>query len=156
MIDEYQTKVQSLSLAKALATAAYGESVAAYRYRTLLDRVTDEKLRSAFREMADEEQGHHGRVQELQQNLFPNSDFVLTPADKELVIVGPRLLEVNPDVPLSDTLAMMIQSERQTGRFYAARGKIADDPELKAFMMEMADECFDHAKLLGTLSPAAS
>lgn len=153
MSDEYQANVQSLSLAKALAIAAYGESVAAFRYRTILDRVTDESLSATFLEMAREEQGHHARLQKLQRELFPGSDFVLTPEDKELVIVGPRLLDVTEDFPLSQTVEMMARSERLTGRFYTVLAKATATPHVKSFLQEMADECFDHAKLLNGLKP---
>lgn len=153
MSDEYRANVQKLSLAKALAIAAYGESVAAFRYRTILDRVTDESLSATFLEMAGEEQGHHARLQKLQRKLFPGSDFVLTPEDKGFVIVGPRLVEVTEDAPLSQTIEMMTRSERLTGRFYAVLAKATAVPDLESFFLEMADECFDHAKLLSGLKP---
>ncbi len=153
MSDEYQAKVQSLSLAKSLAIAAYGESVAAFRYRTIVDRVTDELLSATFLEMAREEQGHHARLQALQRKLFPGGDFVLTPDDKDLVIVGPRLLEVTEDTPVSQVVEIMTRSERRTGGFYAVLAKGTAAADLKSFFQEMADECFDHAKLLGSLTP---
>ena len=88
--------MRSLSPAKALAVAAYWESVAAYRYRTLAEKATTEAQRKFFVDMANEEQSHHTRMQDLLKEHFPGADFVLTPEDKELIIVGPRMLEV-PD-----------------------------------------------------------
>ena len=81
--DDYRDKIRMLTPAKALAIAAYGESVAAYRYRTLSDKAPTTIYRDAFTEMATEEQGHHADVQKLLDENFPDSDFVLSPDDKD-------------------------------------------------------------------------
>lgn len=143
--------VRNLVPAKALAIAAYGESVAAYRYRTLVDKTTDERLKSIFQEMSDEEQGHHRQVQELTKQHFPGSDFVLTSSDKAMVIDGPRLLDVNDQASFDEALALIYESELLTGRFYHALREATDLDELKPLFQEMGDECFQHAKQLNQL-----
>lgn len=140
-----------MSLAKALTVAAYGESVASYRYRTLAEKVDNPAHRQTFTEMADEEQEHHTAVLELIKRHFPGSDFVLTPADKEAVIVGPRMLEPTEQGSLLEVVAKIQESERLTGRFYAALSESASVPELRPIFKEMADECFDHAQRLNAI-----
>jgi rubrerythrin len=153
MSNDYQAKVGTLSMEKALAVAAYGESVAAYRYRTLSEKTLAEPHRELFIEMADEEQGHHTRVQAVIKQHFAGSDFVLTPEDKQLVIVGPRMLEVTDAGSLERALEMIRASEGLTGRFYAALHDVTTRTELKPLLEEMADECFDHAKRLADIRP---
>ncbi|MFQ5414219.1 MAG: ferritin family protein [Phycisphaerae bacterium] len=151
MHDDFEAKVRSLSLPKALALASYGESVAAYRYRTLVEKTDAANRRNIFRDMADEEQGHHAAVLGLIRKHCPGSDFVLSPDDKALVIVGPRTLDLSDPASVDRAMELIWGSERQTGRFYAIFRDITDDAELKAWFKTMADECFEHAALLRNL-----
>jgi len=141
-----------MSLAKALTVAAYGESVASYRYRTLAEKVTSETHRRVFTEMADEEQGHYTTVLELMKHHFPGSDFILTPADKDMVIVGPRMLEPTEQGSIRVVLEQIQESERLTGRFYAALAETSAMLELRPMFQEMADECFEHAERLNAMA----
>jgi len=140
-----------MSLAKSLTIAAYGESVASYRYRTLAEKTRNENHRRVFTEMADEEQEHHTHVQSLLKKHFPDENFVLTPADKESVIVGPRNLDPAEHGSTTAVLKTIQESERLTGRFYAALAEAASLTELRSIFKEMADECFDHAERLNQL-----
>ena len=150
--DDYEARVRSLLPAKALAVAAYGESVAAYRYLTLSQKTASASLRQVFLETAAEERVHHAQVQDLQRRHFPESDFVLSSDDKELIIVGPRLLEVTDCPSVRRALDLIIKSERLTGRFYATLYETVSDANLKALVKEMAEECFRHARRLEGLS----
>ena len=147
MPDAYALKVRSLLPAKALAIAAYGESVATYRYRTLSAKTSSPSIRDEFIKMAAEEQGHHAAMQQLIDEHFPG-DFVLTPEDKALIIVGPRLLDAHDDAALAKLMPLIIESERLTGRFYHAVHDSIPRDDLKSFFKEMAAECFDHAERL--------
>jgi len=149
--EEYSAKVRSLTPPKALVIGMYGESVASYRYRTLAEKVPSEHRRSVFMEMADEERGHHEALSKILQERFPGSDFVLTPQDKALVIVGPRMIEVTDAASANVALDMIYESERLTGNFYRALHECTPFAELKPFLQEMADECFEHAQRLTEL-----
>lgn len=151
--EDYEAKVRELSTEKALTLGAYGESVAAYRYRTLCEQATSAAHAQIFTEMADEEKGHHLLIQSLLKKHFPGSDFVLTPEDKELVIVGSRMLDVSDRASFERALELIAASERLTGGFYAALHKITDHTELKPVLKEMAEECLDHAKRLAEIPP---
>jgi len=140
------TTIRGLSIEKALAVAAYGESVAAYRYRTLAEKASTQARRLLFEEMADEEQGHHVQIQELLRREFPGSDFVLTAADKELICVGPRMVEVTDRKSFEQALEFIYETERLTGRFYAALYEVTTRKDLRPLLKEMADECFEHAE----------
>lgn len=153
MSEEYKERVRALTPAKALAIGAYGESVASYRYRTLAEKTADPKLRDVFLEMADEEHCHHNQVLAILKEYFPGSDFVLSPADKELVTVGSRMIEVGDEASNSIALNLMYESERLTGKYYSAIHDVINEPALKPFLKEMADECFEHASRLQELSP---
>lgn len=146
MATEYEDKVRALSPSKALAVAAYGESVAAYRYRTLADKTSSEQRRALFSKIADEEQHHHTLVQDELKRQFPGSDFVLTPEDKELVIVGPRMIDVTDQASLKQAFELMYQSERLTGKFYATLHETTTVEALKPLLRDMANECLGHAE----------
>jgi len=135
-----------MSPAKALAVLGYGESVAAYRYRTLADRAPNPALRARLEEMADEEQGHHRRIADLMAREFPGSDYVLSAADKALVTVGARQLALTGPDFFAEALRTISESEQQTGRFYAHLADCPPHPDLIPMLKEMARECFDHAR----------
>lgn len=146
--DDFAVRVRAISPAKALTIAGYGESVASYRYRTLAERASNEASRRVFLEMADEEQGHHLLVQRVLATEYPDSDFVLSPEDKELVIVGPRIFELGSPESFSLALEMIYDSERCTGRFYEALAQLPAFSSLSTQLAAMAVECFDHAERL--------
>lgn len=148
MSADHKARIQALSTEKALAVAAYGEAVAAYRYRTLCEKATSETQRKLFEEMAGEELGHHQRLQAVMKKLFPGSDFVLSPEDKELVTVGPRMIDVHDRESFGRAMDLIHASELQTGHFYACLFETTDRDELRAMLKEMADECFEHADRL--------
>lgn len=153
MTPDYDSRVRALSPEKALALAAYGESVAAYRYRTLCERTPSKPHRKLFTEMADEEQSHHLRLQDLLKANFPGSDFVLSAGDKELVTVGPRMIEVTDRPSFERAMKLIRESEILTGRFYACLHDAIDLPDMKPFLKEMAEECFEHAARLDRIPP---
>ena len=138
--------MRTLAPAKALTVCAYGESVAAYRYRSLAEKAPDDEARRAFIEVAEEEAQHHAGVQALLGRYFPRSDYVLSKEDKALVIVGPRTFEVGSERDLQQALVQIQASELQTGRFYAAFATVTEQQELRPFLREMARECFRHAE----------
>lgn len=142
-----------MSIEKALAIASYGESVAAFRYRTLAERAPTPKHEAVFNEMAEEEQGHHQVIAELSEREFAGSEFVLTPEDKGLVIAGPRLLDVSDAAAYERSMRHIYDSERRTGSFYKALHDAAPRPDLKPLLKEMADECFEHAERLKQIPP---
>jgi len=152
-MDEYREKVRQLSMEKALAVAAYGESVAAYRYRTLAEKTASEVHKALFAEMADEEQAHHIQVQECARRHLTSTDFVLSKADKDLIIVGSRMLDLSDRVSFEQALKVITESEWLTGRFYATLHEITTQDEVKPLLKAMADECQVHAKRLENIPP---
>lgn len=142
----------ALSPDKLLALGAYGETVAAYRYLVLSEQADDEADRRLFAEMADEEQGHKQRLQKVLAEHYPDADFVLTAEDKELVITGPRLLDVHREVSFAEALAMMLQTERKVAEFYARHGDSVAAPELQAIFRQLANESAEHHHKLQELA----
>ena len=151
MVADFESQVAAMSGAKALALASYGESVAAYRYQTLVEKTPFPETRAVFAEMAEEEQGHHQRVEKLIREHHPDSDFVLSPEDKELIIVGPRMLDLSSTESYARAIDMICASERMTGRLYATLHSICTEDSLRPFLKEMADECLEHAERLKSL-----
>ncbi|MCG8405088.1 MAG: ferritin family protein [Phycisphaerales bacterium] len=140
---------------KLLAIGAYGETVAAYRYLVLCEKAPNEDHRKEFADMADEEQDHKQRLQKLLTELYPDVDFVLTPEDKELVVTGPRLLEIRDEKSYAEVMKMVLQTERKTARFYANHGKYMPQKDLQALFKELAEEGAEHYQRLKTLARQA-
>lgn len=139
---------------KLLAIGAYGETVAAYRYLVLSEKAP-EPFRGEFADMADEEQDHKQRLQKLVESMYPGQDFVLTPEDKELVVTGPRLIEVRDDDDFQEVMRMVLHTERKTARFYANYGKFMPDASVRALFHELAEEGAEHYQRLKRLARQA-
>lgn len=139
---------------KLLAIGAYGETVAAYRYLVLAEKAP-QNFQKEFAAMADEEQDHKQRLQKLVADMYPGQDFVLTADDKELVVTGPRLLEVRDESEFQDAMKLVLQTERKTARFYANHAKYMPDNHIRALFHELAEEGAEHYQRLKTLARQA-
>jgi rubrerythrin len=117
---------------KALAIAAFGESVAAYRYIVLSEKARDGKLREHFETFSREERVQRERVQGLLQRLAPTAGYYLSQEDKLVVCVGPRLVDARDDARFDEAMKLVIASEKRSASFYAK------DPEVKALFAELA------------------
>jgi rubrerythrin len=127
---------------KALAIGSYGESVAAYRYLVFAEHAPTERHRRAFEAMADEEQ----------DELYPEADFVLSEQDKELVVVGPRLLQVRDPSSFAAALQMTLQTEQRTSGFYRRMSERIGHQRLQTVFRELADEGVEHYRRLRALA----
>jgi len=142
----------SLGPDKALAIGAYGESVAAYRYLVFAEHVHSKRHRDAFAAMADEEQEHKQRLQKLLARLYPESGFVLSDADKQMVVVGPRLPDIRDDCSFAEALETTLQTEQRTSAFYRQLSQSIDEPQLRSLFRELAEEGAEHYQRLGELA----
>ncbi|HUO07873.1 MAG TPA: ferritin family protein [Phycisphaerae bacterium] len=123
---------------KALAIAAFGESVAAYRYIILSEKARDARLRDSFERMAHTERQQRDRLQQILQRLAPTSGFFLSPEDKLAVCVGPRLVDARDDARFDEAMKLVIASEKRSASFYLRYVPYATDPEVKALFTELA------------------
>ncbi len=139
---------------KLLAIGAYGETVAAYRYLVLSEKAP-EPYRPEFADMADEEQDHKQRLQKLLAELYPDADFVLTPEDKELVVTGPRMIDVRDEASFAEAMHMVLKTERKTARFYANHGRYMPQEGVRALFKELAEEGAEHYQRLKALAQQA-
>jgi len=140
---------------KALAIAAYGESVAAYRYIILSEKSRDTNLRNSFEEMAAEERGHRDRLQEILQRVAPHASFYLSAEDKLAVCVGPRLVDARDDARFDEAMRLVIASEKRTASFYRLFARYAKDDGVKVLFEELAAEGLEHVQRLRQLFRAA-
>lgn len=144
--------VQSRSPDKLLAIGAYGETVAAYRYLILSEKAPTEDQRRAFAAMSDEEQDHKQRLQDLIANHYPHTDFVLTTEDKDLVVTGPRLLDIRDIAAYVDAMRMILETEQKTAGFYAQNGRHFPESRIRDLFHELAEEGADHFQRLCVLA----
>ncbi len=103
---------------KALAIAAYGEAVAAYRYIILGEKAHSHQLRISFQNMVQTEYNQRDTLQNLLNDLFPSACFYLTNQDKAMVCVGPRLLDARDDARFDEAMRLTIASEKRSISFY--------------------------------------
>ncbi len=153
MKEEFKARLSAMPDAKKLAIAIYGESVAAYRYGVLADKAETEGHRDLFRSMQKEEQGHRAALERLADELFPDDEFVLTTADKDLVIVGTRLPEVTDDESFRSLMRFLHDTEKRTGEFYGVLRELMPSDKLGAFLQQMALECVRHGDALLAIEP---
>ncbi|RJP35117.1 MAG: hypothetical protein C4547_09990 [Phycisphaerales bacterium] len=150
-MDDFDARIQLLSVGRALAILRHAESVAADRYRSLCERTDGPTLRTTFQELADLKEGNLQRVEKCLHDRYPGSDFVLTAEERELVTVGTLLPERSGPDALDEAIRILHQSELRTGRFCASLREHTPDPSLKPLFNTMADECADHAGTLAGL-----
>jgi rubrerythrin len=136
---------------KALAIGSYGETVAAYRYLVFAERARSRAQRDAFAAMADEEQDHKQRLLRLLARHYPGSAFVLSDDDKNMVVVGPRLVDVRDDDAFARALRMTLQSEQRTAAFYDRLSQCTNQNELRDLFQELAEEGVEHFQRLREL-----
>ncbi len=148
---------------QALAIGIYGETVAAYRYTVLAERVPGEADRKTFIAIAEEEQGHKQRLQDLLDRHYPDSAFYMADEDKALILTGPRLIDVRDLEDYREVMQVTLDTELRTAQFYQAMSKRVAKPEVRALFEELAEEGFDHHRRLeelardrGFLPPASS
>lgn len=141
--------------AKKIALAIYGESVAAYRYSILAEKSTSAEHRRVFEDMKAEELGHQTALERLAASSFPDGNFVLSAADKELIIAGTRMLDVTTPAAFRRAMQFLHDTELRTGRFYDALHELMPAGELGVFLKEMAAECYEHGASLLRIDPPA-
>lgn len=127
-----------------LAIGIYGETVAAYRYTVLAEKIPGEEDRKLFATIAEEELTHKQRLQDLLTKLYPGSDFYLTDADKALVVTGPRLIDVRNEPDYRKVMQMALDTERRVAQFYQAMSERARSTEVRDTFHELAIEGFQH------------
>jgi len=136
---------------KALAIAAFGESVAAYRYIVLSEKARDAKLRASFEGMARDEREQRDRIQKLLEKLAPSAGYFLSQEDKLAVCVGPRLVDARDDARFDEAMKLVIASEKRCASFYARFAAFARDQEVKTLFTELATAGIGHVQRLRAL-----
>ncbi|GMV98493.1 MAG: hypothetical protein AMXMBFR83_28430 [Phycisphaerae bacterium] len=131
-----------------LAIGIYGETVAAYRYTVLSEKVPKPEDQRAFARIADEEQTHKQLLQALYEKYFPGSAFALSDEDKALVLTGPRLINVRDIEDYREVVRITIETELRTAQFYEAMRHRAKNPELRQVFGNLAEEGFVHHQQL--------
>lgn len=140
---------------KALTIGAYGETVAAYRYLVLSEKAQSHEARNEFAAMADEEQDHKQRLQRLLAQMFPDADFFLTPEEKDLVVVGPRLLDVRDEADFARAMRYILGTEQRTAHFYRKLSEFISQDDLRRLFSELAEEGVEHYHRLRALARVA-
>ncbi|MEE8171140.1 MAG: ferritin family protein, partial [Phycisphaerae bacterium] len=122
------------------------------RYTVLAERAFTEQERNEFAAMADEEQEHKQRLQKLLADRYPNADFYLLPEEKDMVVDGPRLLDVRDEASFAEAMEFILNSERRTSSFYRKLSDRISQDDLRALFRELADEGVEHYQRLKTLA----
>jgi rubrerythrin len=127
-----------------LSIGIYGETVAAYRYTVLSEKLPAEEDRQVFAAIAEEELEHKQRLQDLLDRLYPGSDFYLSDADKSLVVTGPRLIDVRNEPDYRKVMQMALETERRVAQFYQSMSKQARNADVRGTFEDLAVEGFQH------------
>lgn len=135
-----------------LAIGIYGESVAAYRYTVLSERVPDLQDRRMFKDIAEEELGHKARLEALARKHYPDRSFYISDEDKALVLTGPRLIEVRDLEDYREVMQIALDTEIRVSQFYEEMSRRVPHPEIKAVFQELAAEGFEHHQKLHDLA----
>jgi len=135
-----------------LAIAIYGETVAAYRYMVLSEKLPNEEDRKMFAAISDEEQTHKQQLQTLADKHYPDSSFFISDADKALVVAGPRLIDVRDIQDYRSVMGMALETEWLVARFYQAMSTRARTSEIRDTFTTLGNESFTHYRRLQKLA----
>ncbi len=131
-----------------LAIGIYGESVAAYRYTVLSERVPNLEDRKMFADIAEEELEHKARLEALARTHFPGRSFALSDEDKALVLTGPRLIEVRDLEDYRDVMQIALNTELRVSQFYQEMSSRVTIDAVREVFSELAEEGFEHHQKL--------
>lgn len=137
-------ELPEMSEDRILSIGIYGESVAAYRYTVLSEKLPGDEDRRLFATIADEELTHKQRLQDLLDRFYAGSAFYLSDEDKALVCSGPRLIDVRNEPDYRKVMQMALDTERRVAQFYQAMEARARTPEVRTTFHELAMEGFQH------------
>ncbi len=140
---------------KALAIAAYGEAVAAYRYIVLAEKARDENLRRSFQNMAQQENSQRDRLRDLLERLFPDVCFFLAAEDKRLVCVGPRLVDARNNERFDEAMKLIIASEKRAISFYSRYAAVAKIAEVRELFLTLTEAGLQRVRQLRELFKAS-
>ena len=82
--------------------------------------------------MVAEEQGHRAWLRALLDKHYPDSDFVLSAEEKQMVESGSRFDTITDRKSFEQALRTVIASEKKTAQFYGHMAPHIDQPEVKA------------------------
>ena len=136
---------------KALAIAAYGQAVAAYRCIILAEKAAQDALRRSFEAMARQKNDRRDHLQSLLEELFPSTCFFLTTEDKNLVCVGPRLVDARDDARFDEAMKLLIASEKRGISFYNRYVPLAKTAAVRTLFSTLAAEGLDRVRQLRRL-----
>jgi rubrerythrin len=91
-------------------------------------------------------------LQELIADHYPETDFVLTPEDKAIVVTGPRLIDVRDAAAFAEAMRMILETERKTACFYAQNGRHFPEARIRGLFHELAEEGSEHYQRLSALA----
>ncbi len=136
---------------KALAIAAYGESVSAYRYIVLAEKSSADAMRESLQDMVRQENAQREAIQLLLTQIFPSACFFLTGEDKSLVCVGPRLVDARDDARFDEALRLIVASEKRSISFYSRYALVAINPQVKTLFERLYREGLQRITVLRQL-----
>ncbi len=136
--------VTQLTLQKVLEKAVHKEIESRLLYTGLSQKVKDEAAKDAFRELAQQEQGHQNFLEqylrgELKEGALSRGQVV----DYK---IAERLdqPEISPDMTLKDTFLLAANREKASHEFYLSLAQIHPAGEVRRLIEELAAQELQH------------
>jgi rubrerythrin len=127
------------SIAEVLEQGISREIQAAEFYKEVAETAGHPALRVIFEQLAEEELDHKARLEleMMKQGVVAKTVGRLIEVDE-----ADYAEELRPghEVSFKDALAMVVDKERRSFRFYAAMAGIVPDPEVREALLELAEE----------------
>lgn len=127
------------SIAEVLEQAISREIQAAEFYKEVAETAVNPALRIIFEQLAEEELEHKAKLEleMMKQGLVAKTVGRLIDVDEADYAEEFRL---GPEVNFKDALAMVVEKERRSFRFYADMAGIVPAPEIHEALLELAEE----------------
>jgi rubrerythrin len=135
---------------KAISLAMEAEKKANEFYRQALAQVQSERGKNLLRQLADFEQNHYNKLNDLKQQLTQTAQFIEYPGTQFTPFTAPEAagkIETNPDEILQ-ILNLAIDAEDKAAKKYRQMAEQTVDPRGKVMFRQLAEEELSHRRIL--------
>ncbi|UCF05477.1 MAG: ferritin family protein [bacterium] len=130
---------------QALELAIYREIGASGLYKTIADTISNPEGKQRFERLSKDEEGHRIKLEKWFEKLFGTAFTMSSEGIKQSEIAGVSLKRHSGAL---EALDIAIKTEEQANNFYRMQADHADDPDLKALFLALAEEENGHHELL--------
>ncbi len=136
--------VTQLTLKETLEKAIQKEVEARLLYLDLIQKVTEQAAKDAFRELARQEQGHQNLLEQYSRGELKEGTLGSGHAIDYKIAEHLDQAEISPDLKLKDAFLLAANREKASHEFYLGLAQIHPAGEVKRLLEDLAAQELKH------------